>query len=57
MQKALRTGNGLYEYMVMPFGLANAPVTFQEIMNEVLCEFLEQGVLVYLDEILIYSGY
>ncbi|KAK3528035.1 hypothetical protein QTP86_015842, partial [Hemibagrus guttatus] len=46
---------GHYEYLVMPYGLANAPSVFQDFIHEVLREFLHRFVLVYIDNILIYS--
>ena len=52
---AFRTRYGLYEYMVMPFGLTNAPASCQELVNNVLRNLLDQCVIAYLDDILIYS--
>ena len=52
---AFNTPNGHYEYLVMPFGLANAPATFQALVNDVLRELIGHCVFVYLDDILIFS--
>ena len=51
----LQTHLGLFKYTVMPFGLMNAPATFQSLIQDTLCDILNISCVVYIDDILVYS--
>ena len=54
-KNAFNTPLGHFEYLVMPFGLTNAPAVFQNLVNDVLRDFLNLSVFFYLDNILFFS--
>ena len=52
---AFITRYGTFEWLVLPLGLTNAPATFQKLMNSVFSDMLDERLLVYLDDLLVYS--
>src|SRR5882724_5076081 len=56
MEDCIPTHYGSFKWLVMPEGLTNAPATFQRFMNDILVDMIDVIVIIYLDDILIYSN-
>lgn len=57
MENCFQHPNGQYEYLVMSFGLTNAPAVFQALVNDILHDMINNFIFVYLDDILIISKF
>jgi hypothetical protein len=55
VENCFQDKTGLFEWLVMSFGLCNAPATFMRVMNDVFMSFIDDFFIVYLDDILIFS--